>query len=343
MFVYLLLFFLILFNFYSYTLFNIKAYPFSKFSKKPSILKYNDEEYNKYLTSDEWTREDTDTLFYLCDLFELRFHVIHDRWLNYSNVNYSIESLMNRYYSITNKLLKIRYNEDNPELSNHPLFNFKYDIEKEIERKKYYEQLTKKTEEQLLDEDSLLIEFGRIHSSFQRHSRETQKLIKQITKQQSSFKQYKEKQLKKIEEENRKKQQSIKKKRKSSSLNGDEDEDTVYSTKKKKKKKKVQQKQDIQPIPKKEKKESLASIKSGMISNTFVTSAQYQKYQAQIASGLVELGIDPRPRSNPIASFYLQEIKSDIVLLLEMQKVLAEKKYQLAVLKKYYDNVINNM
>lgn len=251
---------------------------------------------------------------------------------------------MDRYYSVSNKILNIRCKDDN-ELMNHPLYNFKYDIQKEIDRKRYYEQLTDKTEEQLLNEESLLVEFGRIHSSFQRHSRETQKLIKQISKQQQSFNLYKEKLLKKAEEENRKIQQKLLSKKKRKSSTNDDDDDGIYTTTKKKKKiKKPQQKNnDTQQIPqiKQEKKESLASIKTGMTSNTFVTSAQYQKYQTQIASGLVELGIDPRPRSNPIASFYLQEIKSDIVLLLEMQKVIAEKNYQLAVLKKYYDNLIN--
>jgi hypothetical protein len=79
-------------------------YPWAKFNKKLAIPKYTDEQYTKHFqgeqrstatppllllltpiarpTDNDWTREETDTLFDLCEQFDLRFIVIHDRFPN---------------------------------------------------------------------------------------------------------------------------------------------------------------------------------------------------------------------------------------------------------------------
>jgi DNA methyltransferase 1-associated protein 1 len=88
-------------------------YPWAKFNKKLAISKYTDEQYKKYFqgewsdaiplalhhglahaspsslhfavgrnTDGDWTREETDTLFDLCERYDLRFIVIHDRFPN---------------------------------------------------------------------------------------------------------------------------------------------------------------------------------------------------------------------------------------------------------------------
>jgi DNA methyltransferase 1-associated protein 1 len=72
-------------------------YHFAKYNKKADVLKYTDEEYEKYLTDPAWSREETDKLFELCERFDLRFIVIVDRF----PTDRSMEDLKSRYYSGT--------------------------------------------------------------------------------------------------------------------------------------------------------------------------------------------------------------------------------------------------
>jgi len=55
-------------------------YKFSCFDKRAWILRYTDEEYETYLQHPEWTRHETDVLFKLCEEYDLRFVVVHDRY-----------------------------------------------------------------------------------------------------------------------------------------------------------------------------------------------------------------------------------------------------------------------
>lgn len=55
-------------------------YKFSCFDQRPRILRYTDEEYETYLQHPEWTRHETDVLFELCEEYDLRFLVVHDRY-----------------------------------------------------------------------------------------------------------------------------------------------------------------------------------------------------------------------------------------------------------------------
>uniref|UniRef100_A0A452ZPQ5 dAMP1 SANT/Myb-like domain-containing protein n=1 Tax=Aegilops tauschii subsp. strangulata TaxID=200361 RepID=A0A452ZPQ5_AEGTS len=72
-------------------------YDFAKYNTKVDVLKYTDEEYEKYLTEPTWSREETDQLFELCQRFDLRFIVIADRFPTAR----SVEDLKSRYYSGT--------------------------------------------------------------------------------------------------------------------------------------------------------------------------------------------------------------------------------------------------
>ena len=57
-------------------------YAFSKYNKKVDMLMYNDEEYESLIQpiESDWTRAETDHLFDLLNMFDLRFLVAHDRW-----------------------------------------------------------------------------------------------------------------------------------------------------------------------------------------------------------------------------------------------------------------------
>lgn len=45
------------------------------------MYKYNDEEWNNVIAKDpDWSREETDYLLDLCELYDLRFIIIADRY-----------------------------------------------------------------------------------------------------------------------------------------------------------------------------------------------------------------------------------------------------------------------
>lgn len=58
----------------------VPDYRFARFNKRVDMLRYTDEEYVEHLQDPQWTKEDTDLLFGLCQQFDLRFIVIHDRY-----------------------------------------------------------------------------------------------------------------------------------------------------------------------------------------------------------------------------------------------------------------------
>ena len=64
-----------------------EVYPFSRFNRKIEIVKYTDEEYNKIVAplSTDWSKEETDHLFKLCERFGLRFIIISDRYDSYTD------------------------------------------------------------------------------------------------------------------------------------------------------------------------------------------------------------------------------------------------------------------
>ncbi|TVU20429.1 hypothetical protein EJB05_36637 [Eragrostis curvula] len=91
-------------------------YQFAKYNKKVDVLKYTDEEYEKYLIDPAWSKEETDQLFELCERFDLRFIVIADRF----PTDRSVEDLKSRYYSATRCLL-IHRARSFEEVSGNPL------------------------------------------------------------------------------------------------------------------------------------------------------------------------------------------------------------------------------
>ena len=68
---------------------------------------YSDLEYQQHLHNDGWSRQETDALFELCQRFDLRFIVIHDRWNKEKHKERTVEELKERYYQICNILTKV--------------------------------------------------------------------------------------------------------------------------------------------------------------------------------------------------------------------------------------------
>ena len=67
---------------------------------------YTHMEYQQHLHDESWTRPETDQLFDLCNKFDLRFVVMHDRWDVGRFSARSIEDMKERYYYICNVLTK---------------------------------------------------------------------------------------------------------------------------------------------------------------------------------------------------------------------------------------------
>ena len=64
-----------------------EPYQFARFNRKAQVITYTDDEYKQHIVPHdtkrrtEWTRQETDCLFDLCERFQLKFIVIADRYL----------------------------------------------------------------------------------------------------------------------------------------------------------------------------------------------------------------------------------------------------------------------
>ncbi|KAF3328355.1 SWR1-complex protein 4 [Carex littledalei] len=118
-------------------------YAFAKCNKSVDVLKYTDEEYEKHLTDNAWSKEETDKLFELCERFDLRFIVIADRFPN----DRTVEELKSRYYSVTRKLLIARAASPD-DVANHPLVKEQFNAKHETERKRALSAVLSQTKQQ---------------------------------------------------------------------------------------------------------------------------------------------------------------------------------------------------
>ncbi|EMS53178.1 DNA methyltransferase 1-associated protein 1 [Triticum urartu] len=135
-------------------------YDFAKYNTKVDVLKYTDEEYEKYLTEPTWSREETDQLFELCQRFDLRFIVIADRFPTAR----SVEDLKSRYYSVTRALLIARARSFD-EVAGNPLVKETFNAAHETERKRALSALFSQTKQQERKDAEVLAEAKHIMES----------------------------------------------------------------------------------------------------------------------------------------------------------------------------------
>ncbi|CAA6658793.1 unnamed protein product [Spirodela intermedia] len=136
-------------------------YSFAKFNKSVDILKYTDEEYEKFLTDPTWTKEETDQLFDLCERFDLRFIVIADRFPHMR----SVEELKTRYYAVSRALLISRARSPG-DVSGHPLVKEPYIAAIEVERKRALGSLLSQTKQLEHRDAEIIAEAKRIAESW---------------------------------------------------------------------------------------------------------------------------------------------------------------------------------
>ncbi|KAI8988980.1 hypothetical protein BDB01DRAFT_783917 [Pilobolus umbonatus] len=160
-----------------------QAYAFSKFNKVIDILEYSDEDYAKYLTDADWTKEETDYLFGLCKQYDLRFPVIEDRY-TYPNKTRTMEDLKDRYYAVNRTLILqgrgTAYSTDRQSLAH----QYAYDKNREIERKNALIVLFNRTKEQVDEEEALFVEAKRIEMNEARLSKERESLLNSLQLEQ---------------------------------------------------------------------------------------------------------------------------------------------------------------
>jgi len=113
-------------------------------------------------------------LFDLCERFDLRFIVIHDR---FPNPNRTIEDLKERYYSIARQVLTLQAKpEEN--LNQHPIFKYPFNKAQEIERKVQHEKLYRRTKAQIEEEEMLIEEMKKIEKAQKKLQKDKQRVIK---------------------------------------------------------------------------------------------------------------------------------------------------------------------
>lgn len=121
-----------------------EPYPFARFNRKVEVIKYTDEEFEKVLqmlnqkaggiaVNTDWTKDETDHLFDLCEQFSLRFIVIADRFgldfethlrkrdakaadkqngkMNHFHER-TVDEIKDRYYSVAKAVLELRGQND---------------------------------------------------------------------------------------------------------------------------------------------------------------------------------------------------------------------------------------
>lgn len=127
---------------------NPEEYSFARFNKKPKMIKYTPQEYDAQCKSTSWTKEETDQLMALCERYELRWHVIYDRYQAPPKqvAARTLEDMKERFYAIVKSM--------NPQLLPHQFladehserqvrrvmgYDAKYERERKIKLTAYYD------------------------------------------------------------------------------------------------------------------------------------------------------------------------------------------------------------
>ncbi|XP_051118737.1 SWR1-complex protein 4 isoform X2 [Andrographis paniculata] len=132
-------------------------YSFAKYNKSVDVIKYTDEEYEKYLTDPAWTKQETDQLFDLCHQFDLRFIIIADRFPS----SRTVEEIKDRYYSVCRSILIARA-PSHADVASNPLVKDPYNASQEMERKRALNLLLSQTKQQERRDIEVLAQAKRI-------------------------------------------------------------------------------------------------------------------------------------------------------------------------------------
>ncbi|XP_033636516.1 DNA methyltransferase 1-associated protein 1-like isoform X3 [Asterias rubens] len=283
-----------------------KDYPFARFNKEVSVPLYTSQEYQLNLHDEKWTKQATDHLFDLCNRFDLRWVVVHDRFDYTSYGKRSIEDMKERYYSIINKLSKARAD---PSLSNRAAQV--YDAEHERKRKEQLLRLFNRTQEQVEEEEMLIAELKKIELRKKEREKKTQDLQKLITAADNNA------ELRRTERKITKKKIQLPQSKSRKELEGSS-----------------KQILETGGIKFPDFKQSGVYLRSQKMK---LPSSVGQKKTKAIEHLLDELGIPIQPMPTEDISLLYNELRSDMVLLYELKLAHANCEFELQTLRHRYE------
>lgn len=176
-----------------------QEYPFAKYNIKPQLpRRYTDEEYNRHLKSDDWTREETDYLMDLVEEYDLRWVVIADRYdyqprasenseadataLVPAKRYRTMEQMKARYYKVAATMLALEHPPSEMSEAEFELHEkmMKYDPERERVRKELAALQLNRTADEVREEGVLLEELKRIVANEQNFITERKELYARL-------------------------------------------------------------------------------------------------------------------------------------------------------------------
>ncbi|KXG52578.1 uncharacterized protein PGRI_088620 [Penicillium griseofulvum] len=174
-----------------------QEYAFAKYNVKPRLpRRYTDDEYNRHLKSDDWSREETDYLMDLVTDYDIRWVLIADRYdyqprmdtqpdanaLVPAKHHRTMEQMKARYYTIAATMLSLEHppsemSEVEFELHEKML---KFDPDRERDRKELAALQLNRTADEVREEAMLLEELKRITSNEQNFITERRELYSRL-------------------------------------------------------------------------------------------------------------------------------------------------------------------
>lgn len=322
------------------------SYKFSKFNRKLAIPKYRDDEYAAHFASAQWSREETDYLFEMCDTWDLRFIVMVDRWCPPASAikpQRTVEELKDRYYSIQRALLPLRKVSEE-ELATHPLLLHPYDPVRETERKRQQNQATQRSDEEIALETEITAECARVDATFKRHSEDALKYLRLVKKQQKYYANLKLERAayhaaKELDERARAaKLRQTPSPAPAATANMDVDASANNSPQTLQPTNANAAAQAVQKVTRRH-PAAYSRTHAKAYTTTLVPLLNQQKYANLYARAMPELGIDSVSRSSFILIAAVTELRCDLLLLHEMQRLHAEKAYELEVLRTLHNTL----
>ena len=171
---------------------------FAKFNVQVQIPKYDEDQYDAVLKSQDWSKEETDYLMGLVKDFDLRWPVIWDRYEYVpapqpqtngetdsqalvpaqEKTQRSVEDLKTRYYEVASKMMAVHrpvQYMSQAEFSLHQMMS-SFEPEQERRRKRFAEAAMGRSLEDKKEEEQLLIELKRIMARSDRLNEERKEL-----------------------------------------------------------------------------------------------------------------------------------------------------------------------